>query len=131
MAKDKKDESPPKQDDLLPSIDQPGENEGPVIPEGYFLANKKRFYATDEFEGSVGDGGLSTVKYKKGQEIRDEPLALSLVNQGQPIEVKVTQVLLEKTFTDPKDPVNGRWAYRKGAVMIDAETYLPPEQKKS
>ena len=103
--------------------------EVPEIPAGHFLANKKRFYATDDFEGSVGDGGLSTVKYKKGQEIRDESLGLSLVEQGQPIEVKVEQVLLKKTFADPKDPVNGRWAYRKGAVVIDAETYLPPEQK--
>ncbi len=99
----------------------------PEVDDGTFVADKHRYFAEDDIEGSVGDGGLSTVKYKKGQEIKDEPLALQLIVQGQPIEKRTEQVKLKKTHLDPKDPKTGRWEYREGANKVD--TVEPPEPK--
>jgi len=97
------------------------------LKEGEFYADKHRYFAEDDFEGSVGDGGLSTVKYKKGQEIKDEPLALQLMDQGQPIEKRTEQVKKKKTHLDPKCPEKGRWEHRKGFSRVDSVE--PPEPK--
>lgn len=48
-------------------------------------AEKKRFFAAEDFFGSRG---MTSVSFKKGQEIKDVSLALHLMGQGNNIEIR-------------------------------------------
>lgn len=138
-AKKKDKAAPPAPPPSAANGDEPFEP-GHDVPEpevdekGFYETTKKRYYAQTDFEGSVGQGALSTVKLKgpqfgqtRGQEIKDEPLALELIKQGLPVEVVEEKVKLKKTFLDPTCPKTGRWEHRPGATKVD--TVEPPEQK--
>lgn len=107
---------------------QPAAPEAPQDEErpATYQAKRKRYYAMEDFEGSVGAGGLSTAKFRgplrgqeHGQEIKDEALALEMIKQELPIEVVEEEVELKTTYANPECPTSGRWAARNPAGLVE------------
>jgi hypothetical protein len=96
------DKDPKAQDDKDPKA-QDGTETG-TTPAGpaKFKAMKKHYFAQEEFEGNVG---LAVVKIKKDAEIKDEHLALTLIQQDLPIRVDEREIELFVTKPNKYDEV--------------------------
>lgn len=97
----------------------PGADNQPV-EDGTYTAIKKRYFAEEDIEANVGDGGLTLVKYKAGAEIKDQPLALTMIDQGHPIEVREEPKQLQTTYLNPNCPRKGRWQARPDSKLVEA-----------